>query len=121
MSDGQQSQDRTSGETAILYQHCEVCGHLQYFRKAFCSACGAAEPAVKQAGGKGVVYAMSLVTRAATPEMRAHVPYNIILVDTTEGFRMMAHGDRDLAIGDAVTVRFERFTDRIIPFFQRGN
>ena len=39
--------------------------------------------------------------RAATPETRAHVPYNIVLVDTEEGFRMMAHGANDLAIGDS--------------------
>ena len=43
--------------------------------------------------------------RAATPETRAHVPYNIVLVDAAEGFRMMAHGDNDLAIGDKVTAQ----------------
>lgn len=48
----------------------------------------------------GVVYATSLGCRAATPETRAHVPYNILLVDCAEGFRMMAHGDEGLAIGD---------------------
>ncbi len=120
MSGVQRRADWTGGEPAIVYQHCEACGHVQYFRKAFCESCGAPEPAVKQASGKGVVYATSLVMRAATPETRAHVPYNIVLVDAAEGFRMMAHGDRDLAIGDAVTVRFERFTDRLIPFFQKS-
>ena len=63
--------------------------------------------------------ATSLVCRAATPETRAHVPYNIVLVDTTEGFRMMAHGDNDLAIGDRVTVRFVPFAGRLVPYFTK--
>jgi len=54
---------------------------------------------------RGAVYATSLICRAATPETRTHVPYNIIPVDTAEDFRMMAHGDNDLAIGDRAAPR----------------
>ena len=67
----------------------------------------------------GTVYATSLVCRAATPETRAHVPYNIVLIDAAEGFRMMAHGDHDLKIGDRVTARYTRFTGRLVPYFAR--
>ncbi len=111
--------DWTGGAEAIVYQSCPACGARQYFRRSFCAACGAPDPAEKCAGGTGVVYATSLVIRAATPEARAHVPYNIVLVDMTEGFRMMAHGDNDLAIGDRVTARFARFTGRLVPYFTR--
>ena len=65
------------------------------------------------------VYATLLVCRAATPETRAHVPYNIVLIDTAEGFRMMAHGDNDLAIGDRVTARFCQFAGRLVPYFEK--
>ena len=82
--------DWTTGQEAIVYQSC--------------AACGAPDPETKRASGEGTVYATSLVCRAATPETRAHVPYNIVLVDTPEGFRMMAHGDNNLAIGDRVTI-----------------
>ena len=58
--------------------------------------------------------------RAATPETRAHVPYNIVLVDTVEGFRMMAHGADDLAIGDRVAARFGQFAGRLVPFFEKS-
>ena len=85
----------------------------------FCASCGATGLAEKRASGKGTVYATSIVMRAATPETRAHVPYNIVLVDTEEGFRMMAHGDSDLKIGDAVRVTWRRFTDRLVPYFTR--
>jgi uncharacterized OB-fold protein len=59
------------------------------------------------------------VCRAATPETRAHVPYNIVLVDAAEGFRMMAHGDNDLTIGDKVTARFALFAGRLVPYFAK--
>jgi len=111
--------DWTTGEEAIVYQCCGTCGANQYFRRSFCVACGAPDPADKRASGEGTVYATSLVCRAATPETRAHIPYNIVLVDTSEGFRMMAHGDNDLAIGDKVTARFVPFAGRLVPYFEK--
>jgi uncharacterized protein len=120
MSDSRQTlADWTRGEEAIVYQSCAACGSLQYFRRSFCVACGAPDPVEKRASGTGTVYATSLVCRAATPETRAHVPYNIVLVDTSEGFRMMAHGDHDLSIGDKVTARFTRFAGRLVPYFEK--
>jgi uncharacterized protein len=112
--------DWTRGEAAIVYQSCAVCGGVQYFGRSFCAVCGAPDPVAKRASCEGTVYATSLVCRAATPETRAHVPYNIVLVDTAEGFRMMAHGDNDLAIGDKVTARFEPFAGRLVPYFTKA-
>ena len=112
--------DWTKGEPAIVYQSCGACGKVQYFRRGFCAACGAPDPVEKRAGGAGTVYATSLVCRAATPETRAHVPYNIVLVDALEGFRMMAHGDNDLAIGDKVTARYQPFAGRLVPYFAKA-
>jgi uncharacterized protein len=100
--------DWTTGREAILYQSCATCGNVQYFRRGFCAACG-----------EGTVYATSLVSRTATPETRAHVPYNILLVDTAEGFRMMAHGDNNLAIGDKVRARFTQFAGGLVPYFDK--
>ena len=112
--------DWTRGAEAIVFQACTACGSVQYFRRSFCCACGAPDPVVKVASGEGVVYATSLVCRAATPETRAHVPYNIVLVDTAEGFRMMAHGEIELAIGDWVKARFEEFAGRLVPYFEKA-
>ncbi len=112
--------DWTKGAEAIGYQSCGACGKPQYFHRSFCAACGAPEPEMKRASGAGTVYATSLVCRAATPETRAHVPYNIVLVDTAEGFRMMAHGDNDLAIGDKVTARYQQFAGRLVPYFAKA-
>lgn len=111
--------DWTAGVEAISYQCCAACSAVQYFRRTFCAACGAPDPVDKFASGQGTVYATSLVLRAATPEARAHVPYNIVLVDTAEGFRMMAHGANDLVIGDKVKASYRPFTGRLVPYFER--
>ena len=117
---GSRSGDWTAGQETIVYQCCAACGSVQYFHRRFCCTCGAPDPAEQRASGEGTVYATSLVCRAATPETRAHVPYNIVLVDAAEGFRMMAHGDNDLAIGDRVTVRFAPFAGRLVPHFAKA-
>ena len=93
---------------------------MQYFHRTFCAACGAPDPVEKRASGAGTVYATSLVCRAATPETRAHVPYNIVLVDAAEGFRMMAHGDNDLAIGDKVTAQLSAICGKAGPVFREN-
>ncbi|MHC2463147.1 Zn-ribbon domain-containing OB-fold protein [Bradyrhizobium embrapense] len=111
--------DWTKGAEAIVYQTCKACGARQYFHRSFCAACGSPDLAEHRASGAGTVYATSLVCRAATPETRAHVPYNIVLVDAEEGFRMMAHGDHDLAIGDKVLARFTQFAGRLVPYFAK--
>jgi len=112
--------DWTAGVEALLYQRCRSCRSVWYFRRGFCPICGVQDPESLRAGGEGVVYAKTLVCRPATAEARAHLPFMIVLVDMAEGFRVMAHGDRDLAIGDAVTLRFERFIDRLVPFFAKA-
>jgi uncharacterized OB-fold protein len=112
--------DWTTGTEAIAFQTCGACRHVWYFRRSFCPACGSENVAANAASGDGVVFAISVVTRAATAEARAHVPYAVVLVDTAEGFRMMGHGDRDLKIGDKVKARFEKFTDHIVPYFAKG-
>jgi uncharacterized protein len=111
--------DWTSGAEAIVYQSCTACGKVQYFHRSFCAACGATNMIEKPASGRATVYATSLVCRAATPETRAHVPYNMLLVDTAEGFRMMAHGAQDLAIGDEVTAGYRTFAGRLVPYFEK--
>lgn len=108
--------DWTEGAEAVVYQSCGACRHVWYFRRGFCPSCGAENPQTKQASGKGEVYAATIVRRAATNEAKAHVPYAIVLVDMEEGFRMMAHGDNDLGIGDKVVMQFKSFAGALAPY-----
>jgi uncharacterized protein len=115
------SADWTADAEAICYQRCNACRALQYFRRGFCAACGSNDLATLQASGEGIVHAATLVCRAATPEAREHVPFKIVLIDCAEGFRMMAHGAHDLAVGDRVCANYTRFTGRLVPYFERTN
>jgi uncharacterized OB-fold protein len=108
--------DWTTGGQALLYQRCRSCKSVWYFRRGFCPSCGSADIEALSSKGRGVVHAVTLVCRPATAEARAHVPFTIALVDLTEGIRVMTHGDRDLKIGDAVTLRFEKFIDHLVPY-----
>jgi uncharacterized protein len=89
-----------------------------YFHRNFCANCGRAHIADRQASGRGIVHAATLVARAPSPDLRALAPYLIVLIDAEERFRMMGHGDKSLRIGDAVVGRVVRFADRFLPYFE---
>ena len=111
--------DWTSGETAIRYQTCSACNMTWYFYRPFCPGCGAKSPSLHMASGRGTVYATTVVNRAPSRELASHTPYCIVLVDASEGFRLMAHGDVSLQIGDEVTASFKPFGASLIPYFSR--
>ena len=90
--------DWTKGGAALVFQHC-----------------GARDPQTQACEGKGRVYAVTTVTRAPSPELQALAPYRIALVDFAEGFRAMTHVDDDVAIGDAVRLRFVTFGALTVP------
>jgi uncharacterized OB-fold protein len=112
--------DWTRGGDGIAYQTCTACTAVWYFHRSFCPACGKGDPAIREASGIGTVHARTLVARAPTEELRAHAPYLILLVDAEEGFRLMAHGNPELQIGDRVRARFTDLAGRKIPFFEKA-
>lgn len=102
----------------LRYQRCPGCGAAQFYPRPFCARCGAT-PAWAVSQGLGVVYAVTRVARAPTPDFAALAPYDILLVDIDEGFRMMAHGAAGLTIGERVRIGFERRGGRALPRFER--
>jgi uncharacterized protein len=115
----EQVPDWMMGAETLVYQRCGSCGAKQYFRRAFCAACGSSDLAEQVASGRGVVHAISVVHRAATVEARAQLPYAILLVDAEEGFRLMTQGDTSLQIGERVTIGYRCFLDRLVPYAER--
>ncbi|HYM01524.1 MAG TPA: OB-fold domain-containing protein [Stellaceae bacterium] len=102
----------------LRYQRCGACGSAQFYPRPFCRRCGGT-PAWVVSGGRGTVYAVTRVTRAPTADFAALAPYDILLVDLDEGFRMMAHGAPGLAIGDRVSLGFRSHGARALPRFER--
>ncbi len=111
--------DWTQGSEGIAYQACPACKAVWYFHRGFCPSCGNRNPQSRQAGGQGVVHAVTLVTRAPSEELRAHAPYAIALVDVDEGFRVMAHAEQGLVIGERVQCRFIQMAGRLLPRFEK--
>ena len=112
--------DWIRGEDGVAFQRCAACSHIWYFGRDFCPNCGGRDVPAVQAAGRGTVYALSLVTRAPSQELRALAPYCVVLVDAVEGFRMMAHGDNALRIGDPVQARFMRFGELTVPYLEKS-
>ena len=111
--------DWTEGAAAMAFQHCGACDQIWYFARPFCPHCGTAGPATRQSSGAGRVYAVTTVSRAPSPELRALAPYRIALVDMAEGFRAMTHAANDVAIGDKVRLSFVPFGAITIPRCER--
>lgn len=112
------TQDWTKGGDAITYQRCPSCGSVWQFRRRWCPRCGS-EPTTLVASGDGSVVAATTVRRAPSVDWTPLVPYVLILVDADEGFRMMAHGERGLAIGNRVHGRIMVRLGKPLPVFGR--
>jgi uncharacterized OB-fold protein len=104
---------------AIAYQRCGKCANVWYFRRDFCPRCGNDAPQTANAAGQGTVEAVTVVTRAPSAELRAYAPYTMVLVAMDEGFRVMAHAEPGVAIGDTVEATQVAFGERSIPKFKR--
>lgn len=107
--------DWTNGSEAIVFERCDDCGAKWYFRRGFCPRCGSKRVAASESARRGVIYAVTSVARAPSPEWKALAPYEIALVDLEEGVRVMAHAAPGMKIGDTVVIDFLRIGERLIP------
>ncbi len=77
-------------EGKLFLQHCEDCGHIQYYHQAICRHCLGENLVEKEASGKGIVYSYSVVYRAPGPAFKNEIPYAVVLVELEEGPRMIS-------------------------------
>jgi uncharacterized OB-fold protein len=98
-------------EHRLLIQECGVCGHLQFYPRMVCTACGSRQVGWKEAGGDASVYSYSVVRRAPSEAFAKDVPYVLALVELDEGVRMMTNvvgcDPSQVTIGMRVRVLFE--------------
>ena len=74
----------------LLLQHCQACGHVQYYQQAICRACSSERLEHRAASGRGKVHSFSVVNRAPGPAFKQDTPYAVILVELEEGPRMIS-------------------------------
>ena len=96
----------------VLLPRCERCGHVFWYPRHHCPACGSAEVGWLEASGRGSVYSFSIVRRGQGAYAEA-APYVLAYVELEEGPRLLtnlvvpaAAIDR-LAIGDPVVAVIE--------------
>jgi uncharacterized OB-fold protein len=100
---------------ALGFQRCTGCGAAVFYPRVLCPVCGAADLTWETSSGLGVVYATTAVYR------REGDPYNVILVDLEEGFRMMSRVEgvpaERVEVGARVTLRVDREGEDPVPVF----
>jgi hypothetical protein len=101
----------------LRYQSCAGCAKAQFYPRPFCARCGGDNLAWAISKGSGTIYAITTVERAPTEDFRALQPYAIALIDLDEGFRMMAHAELGVAIGERVRATFFTHGERHLPRF----
>jgi len=77
-------------EGKLLLQHCNDCGHVQYYQQAMCRICQSGNIEHREASGRGTVHSYSIVYRAPGPAFKGDVPYAVLLVDLEEGPKMIS-------------------------------
>jgi len=106
----------------LLIRRCPRCGANLHPRRLICPACGSEELSWIAASGRGVVYSVSTIYRAAS-NARQTVPYHVGIVALDEGVHLFTRFTDDGGppdIDDRVAVRFERQSyERELPVFAR--
>lgn len=103
-------------ESGVLgFQRCAGCGAAVFYPRVLCPACGAPDLTWETSSGRGVIYATTAVYR------RDADPYNVVLVDLEEGFRMMGRVEGVTAerveVGMRVSLRVDSEGDDPVVVF----
>ncbi|MCA1738879.1 MAG: OB-fold domain-containing protein [Actinobacteria bacterium] len=97
------------------FQRCEGCGAAVFYPRVLCPICGGASLAWETSGGRGTVYATTAVYR------RDRDPYNVVLVDLEEGFRIMSRVEGvpavEVKIGMPVRLRVDETEEGAVAVF----
>ena len=102
----------------LRFQCCVDCNQVQFYPRSVCLQCGSEKVEWKISRGMGTVFSLTRVERAPNDAFRALTPYTLALVDLDEGFRIMAHADPHLFIGDKVALTFFNHDNRALPRFE---
>jgi uncharacterized OB-fold protein len=104
----------------LRYQRCADCGAAQRLARYACRACGSTRLEWKNSAGGGIVFAVSVVSRAPSDAYKPLLPYTLALVDLDEGARLMAHAEPGIAIGERVAAGFFKHDGRRLIRFRRA-
>jgi uncharacterized protein len=103
----------------LRLQRCSQNGHFWHPPGAVCPICHTSEYEWVVASGHGRVYSWTTIHHAVHTAVIPWLPYTIVLVDLDEGPRLISlyHGRQDPVIGESVAVRFEPYSEVVLPVF----
>jgi uncharacterized protein len=109
----------------LLLQHCQDCGHVQYYQQQMCPKCNGERLIHRAASGLATVHSFSVVYRAPGPAFKDDVPYAVLLVELAEGARMISTyiggPVEDVTFDMPVELVFEKASDEItLPRFRKA-
>jgi uncharacterized protein len=102
----------------LLIKHCTTCDVSHFYPRVNCPFCRSSETIWKEASGAGIVYAYTVMRRAAVPFVVAYVT----LAEGPTIFTNVVECDPDtLAIGRAVLATYLKGEDGLVrPVFKPG-
>ncbi len=107
----------------LRLQHCDDCGHVQFYPRKLCSACFSQNVSWKAASGKGTIRSWSTVVAPGAPGFQEEIPFVSVLVELAEGPTMLSVlrdcAPEDVDFDMPVEVIFEQRSEEIhIPYFK---
>ena len=104
----------------LLVQCCTSCERCRHPPSEFCPSCGSSTFEWTQASGEGIIYSFTVIHHAAHAAVADWLPYTVVLVDLSEGPRVVGRlldPPAEPAIGASVRLEFERYADLTVPAF----
>ena len=99
---------------ALAIQRCSACGRWRHQPRRFCATCASPDASFEPVAGTGIVCSLAVSHRSLDPGWQEHAPYATLVVDLTEGPRVLAAthaAPTDVGIGTPVHCTVERRTD----------
>jgi len=82
---------RAAQDHRLTYQVCAACGKVVFYPRAHCTHCGSRDVRVHDSEGRGTLYSYTVIRQTPDPAFRDDVPYIVVLVDLSEGFRLLTY------------------------------
>jgi uncharacterized OB-fold protein len=95
----------------LVLQRCSSCGVIRHPPRPMCATCNSMDSTFEPASGRGRIWSWVVAHAPVLPSFADKVPYNVVVVELTEGVRMIGNlldVDNDaITEGMDVTVDFE--------------
>jgi uncharacterized OB-fold protein len=109
----------------LRFQRCWHCNAWRHVPREQCAECGSRRWQWARSHGRGIVFTWTVVARPMHPAFAEDVPYAPVVVELSEGVRLVSEVidclPHELAIGMPVAVEFVDVTPEVtLPKFRRA-